>query len=275
MIGQKKLLERLKQISEGNFARFTIISGGRGGGKTLLSAEIARQLGADLVLVETKVDNIRQVIDLAYKQVKPVVYLVAHADKMSIAAKNALLKITEEPPRKAYFIMTLEDLNNTLGTLRSRGTILPLDPYTPLELAEYANSKGYELNSNELDIMSQVCQVPGDVDLLARYDIENFYSFVEKVLNNIGKVNGANAFKIGTSLAYKEGDSGWDISLFFRAIMHECRKRLIETKDARLRDTIKVTSKYLSQLSINGVNKPSTMDMWVLETRGIWMEDEE
>lgn len=275
MIGQKRLLDRLDHMVENGLPRFIIIAGIKGSGKKLLTREIAKRLEAEIIEIETKVDAVRQVIELAYKQINPVIYLISDADRMSIAAKNALLKITEEPPRKAYFIMTLEDLSNTLGTLKSRGTVVTLDPYTSEELIAYSDLKEYDLNSSEIGIMTQVCTVPGEIDRLLRYNIEDFYAFVDKVLNNIGKVNGANAFKIGSAFAYKEGDSGWDISLFFRTMMYICRERLLKEKDSRFRDTIRVSSKYLSQLSINGVNKSSTMDMWILETRGIWITEEE
>ena len=149
MIGQTKVLENIKRIANGNFPRFSIICGQKHGGKKLIAKEIAKTLNAQLISTDVKVDTIRDIIKLAYKQTEPTVYLLADADKMSLAAKNALLKITEEPPQKAYFIMTITDINNTLQTLRSRGTIINLDPYTPSELLRYADEKGYDLNEAE------------------------------------------------------------------------------------------------------------------------------
>ena len=273
MIGQTKVLENIKRIANGNFPRFSIICGQKHGGKKLIAKEIAKTLNAQLISTDVKVDTIRDIIKLAYKQTEPTVYLLADADKMSLAAKNALLKITEEPPQKAYFIMTITDINNTLQTLRSRGTILNLDPYTPDELLRYADEKGYDLNEAEEHIVTNICTVPGEIDLIVRYNIIEFYKFVETVIKNIGVVNGANAFKIASRFNYKEGDGGWDISLFFKAIMYASRQLMIETPSRELKDTIKVTSKYLSQLNINGVNKSSTVDMWILETRGVWIKE--
>lgn len=48
---------------------------------------------------------------------------------------------------------------------------------------------------------------------------------------------------------------------------------MIETPSRELKETIKVTSKYLYQLSINGVNKSATVDMWILKTRGVWINE--
>ena len=272
MIGQKKILENIDRISKVNFPRFSIIVGQKYSGKKLIAKEISRLLEAQFINADIKVDSIREVIKLAYKQTNPTVYLLADADKMSPAAKNAILKITEEPPQKAYFIMTITDLNNTLPTLRSRGTIFNIDPYTPDELLQYADLKNYDLTEEEQSIVINICTVPGEIDLIVRYNIIEFYNFVETVIKNIGVVNGANAFKIASRFSYKEEDTGWNIGLFFKAIMYACRQLMNETPSRELKEMIKVTSKYLSQLNIKGVSKNSTVDMWILETRGVWIK---
>jgi hypothetical protein len=271
MIGQERLLAKIDKMIEMGFPRFSIICGETNSGKKTIAKSIAKKLNAHLIISEIKVDNIREIIELSYKQSEPTLYLIPDTDKMSNAAKNALLKVTEEPPRKAYFIMTLKDINNTLGTLKSRGAVLNIDPYTPDEILKYAEIKQYELNEEEAKIVSNLCTVPGEVDILLRYNILEFYNFVETVIDNIGVVNGANAFKIGLRLNYKEDDGGWDISLFMRAIMFICGDRMIKEPLPQYKESIRITSKYLSQLNITGINKPSTIDMWILEMRGIWI----
>ena len=106
--------------------------------------------------------------------------------------------------------------------------VLNIDPYTPKEILDYAEFKQYELSKEEQDIVSNLCVVPGEVDLLMRYNVLEFYDFVKTVIDNIGVVNGANAFKIGLKLNYKENDGGWDIGLFMRAIMFVCKDRMLE-----------------------------------------------
>ena len=129
MIGQKRILADLEVLGA-RFPRFSIFVGPVGSGRKLIARRVAKQLQANLVILETRVDAIREAIDMAYKQKNSLVYLIPDADNMNSAAKNALLKVTEEPPRKAYFIMTLTDIDNTLPTLTSRGTLLHLAPYT-------------------------------------------------------------------------------------------------------------------------------------------------
>ena len=271
MIGQHLLLSKIDKLAAyQSLPRFIILCGPKHSGKHLIAKHIAKKLNATLVDSGIKVDEIRETISLAYKQSQPTVYLLADADKMSPAAKNAILKVTEEPPRKAYFIMTLVDLNNTLATLRSRGTVLTMDIYTPDQILEYATTKGYNFTEDERQTVMGLCTTPGEVDKLASYNVAEFYQFVETVADNIGKVNGANAFKIGSRLSYKEEDEGYDATLFLRALASVYLNG-VQSSPLRTVLSIQAISKYLAEMNITGINKSATMDMLILELRGIWM----
>lgn len=273
MIGQTKLLSRIDQMVDAGFPRFTILAGAPGG-RDLVAAYIAKKLQAFQVNVGIKVDDIRDAIALAYKQSTPVLYVIAGADKMSAAAKNALLKVTEEPPREAYFLMILADAVSTLATLRSRGTVLSMDAYLPSELLQYAVEKNYALTQQEMDIVSTVCTTPPEVDMLVKYDPQAFYNFAAKVMDNVGTVNGANAFKITNSLSFKDDDGKWSPTLFFRVIMQLCRKRVYDNPKLYF-EVCKITSAYLAEFSLTGINKASAADMWVLDVRAAWRKYDE
>lgn len=271
MIGQTKLLTTIDKMINSGFPRFTILCGQPCSGKKTIARHIADKLGAQLVVGSIKVDDIRQIITMSYKQSQPTVYLLADTDKMSPAAKNALLKVTEEPPRQAYFIITITDINNTLTTLKSRGMVLNIDPYTPKEILQYTESKQYQLNNSERNILQNLCTTPGEVDTLVEYNVQEFYNYIQLVVQNIGTVSGANAFKIGQKLKYKEEDDGWDITLFMRALMFNYLD-IIKTNPKNCHSSIRIISKYLSQLNTTGINKSATVDMMILELRGVWVE---
>ena len=270
MIGQKVLLGRIDRLFAYGLPRFIILCGPKHSGKHLISKYIAKKLNATLVDCGIKVDEVRETINLAYKQSEPTVYLLADADKMSPAAKNAILKVTEEPPRKAYFIMTLTDINNTLATLKSRGAVLTMDMYHPGELRDYAESRGYKFTPGEHSTLMNTCSTPGEVDILSGYNVTEFHDFVETVADNIGKVNGANAFKVGSRLSYKEEDTGYDVTLFLRALQYAYLKRANDTPH-RSALSIRIIGKYLAEMNTTGINKSATMDMLILDLRSIWL----
>ena len=219
-------------------------------------------------LPDVKVDTIRQMITSAYQATRTTLYLIQDADTMSLAAKNALLKVTEEPPNNAYFVMTLEDANNTLDTVKSRGSIYWMDNYTSDEILEYA--KRNQLTQDEIGIVKAICDVPGDVDNLCKQKPTDFYAYVVKAVDYIAEVEGANAFKLGDKIALKQDAEGYDLKLFFRAFMSICMER-IEKDPLRYSPGISITSKYIRQLNIKGISKQMLFDAWILEIRQNWM----
>ena len=85
----------------------------------------------------TGVDNVRQIIDAA--SFVPVlgskkIYLIDEAHMLSKAAFNALLKVLEEPPSSALFILATTDPHKVLDTVRSRCFQLFFHPISQTEL---------------------------------------------------------------------------------------------------------------------------------------------
>jgi len=267
MIGQKQLLQQIDRwVAIGDLPRFLIITGNKGSGKMLLAQKIAKRMGAFYVPCELGVDAVREVVENCYKCDGTTIYTFLNADKMSAQAKNALLKITEEPPRSAHFILTLQDPNATLETLRSRSVALAMEPYTEAELREYMDNT---VNETILKIAS----TPGEVNDLRNIKVDDFFSFCEKVLDNIATVTGVNAFKIAQSLKFKEEDEGHDPILFMRCISAICFQRAKNASSApyvRMNfNLLLATATCIRDLQLTGVKKESTVDCWILKVRDI------
>ncbi|MBR7091563.1 MAG: DNA polymerase III subunit delta [Clostridia bacterium] len=75
------------------------------------------------------VDNIRALRQKAFvlpNEAPRQVFILADVQQMQEAAQNALLKILEEPPATAVWILTCENRAQVLPTVLSRVTVLPL-----------------------------------------------------------------------------------------------------------------------------------------------------
>ena len=267
MIGQRNLQSRIEQlIKDRTFPRFSILVGPKGSGKKTLVHWIYQQFGTGILSnIGISVDAVRQSIAESYRLIgSQCIYLFADADSMSNAAKNALLKVTEEPPNNAYFIMTLEDENNTLETIRSRGTVFHMDRYTPDEIGSYFYDK-YHANhgEDEEEIVRELCETPGDVDTLVKMGIKEFYDYVQLVVDNIAEVSLANVFKIPSKVALKEDAEGYELRLFWKAFMKV-------SFDVGRYNGIYATSKYLQKLRVKGINRQMLIDCWLMEIRELW-----
>lgn len=269
MVGQKDILNNVDYwIKTDTVPRFMIVSGVKGSGKATLAKEIARRMRAYLVECELSVDAVREAVKNCYKCAGTTVYLFRDADKMSTAAKNAMLKITEEPPRQAHFIVTVQNGENMLETLRSRATNIQMAPYSADELDLFYHDYTHKQNH----LIREVCDVPGIMLEMEKIDAEELIDFCNTIVDNIQQVTGVNAFKIVQRIKLKEDGQGHDPELFFHCMKYALLQRALED-DKAVDDALKyarmlnTTCKYHQEFNITGVKKDATLDMWVLEMR--------
>ena len=171
LIGQEDLVSVLKNVvSEDRVSHAYIIQGEKGSGKGLLAHLFAMGIQCekdysepcmecesctkairgnhpDIITVHHEkpetisVEDIRrQVVDDV--QIKPFsyphkVYIIHDAHKMTVQAQNALLKTLEEPPEYAVLILTAENAEALLPTVRSRCVILSMRPVCDGDVASY------------------------------------------------------------------------------------------------------------------------------------------
>lgn len=273
IIGQTKFKERVNNLV-GGLPTFIILEGGRGSGKKLMAQYIANTLKYRMITIGTKIDDIRTMISNTSSLSLPTIYFIPDADNMSVGAKNSLLKITEEPPKNLYIIMSLEHRENTLNTIRSRGTVLELDNYTRNELEDYL-IMNYQLDSTAKDELLDYVDNPGEINELMEIGFEDFLGYVNKVYDNILEVSTGNSFKIPNKFKFKEDDTGYPVSIFLKMFQRLC----INLIDPRINEgldydyisnvvaMITATSEALNSLRIRGVNKKSVIDIWILNIR--------
>ena len=171
LIGQEDLVSVLKNaVSEDRVSHAYIIQGEKGSGKGLLAELFAMGIQCeadysepcmecesctkairgnhpDIITVHhEKPDTIgveeirRQVVEDV--QIKPFayphkIYIIHDAQKMTVQAQNALLKTLEEPPEYAVIILTAENAEALLPTVRSRCVTLSMRPVCDGDVASY------------------------------------------------------------------------------------------------------------------------------------------
>ena len=273
MIGQVNLLNKIDKLVQNGFPRFVLLVGEKGCGKKLMSREIANKLGFPLVPIGTTVDEVREVITNSYRNTEPIVYVIPDTDKMSVPAKNALLKITEEPPQKAYFIMTVTDVANTLPTIVSRACVLQMDNYTAGDLREYLGGKypAHTLTTEDVAFVVNTANVPQQVDELMSYDVVEFKNFVESVGEHLHTVSSANAFKIEGKLAMKKDEDKWDMLLFLQALKTKLVSLYENTDERPYYETFKLACQLVKDLKYkNSVNRQYCMDSFIIQARKCW-----
>ena len=139
---------------------------------------------------EIAVDQIRALRADAYirpNEGKRKVYVIDPADAMNPAAQNALLKVLEEGPAYAAFLLLTERPGLLLDTVRSRCELLALPPEEPRpdpELAEQAASLArLLLTGDELDLAQALVKVE-----LSKPKADRLAALLSEVENQVSRL---------------------------------------------------------------------------------------
>ena len=209
MIGQKNNIKTLMQWRcNRSTPRFIIISGDEGSGRLTLAKVIIKMIDAKGIIMGNSIAEVRETIENAYTITEPTFYIFRNSDDMSVSAKNALLKVVEEPPNNAYFIMTVQNIDNMLGTIKSRGTVIKMEPYTREELLSATND----------EILLNYCSNIGQT-IEAVENIKNAEYLVDEVFQAFRDKSGTKLLKACTNLRGKQTETDkCDRTLFMRVL---------------------------------------------------------
>lgn len=204
----------LEQIDNSTPARFTIIAGISKKGVTRIAYRLANRISKNIVVGGYRVAEVRQIIEMSYKQTSPIVYLFLTGKEMSVFSKNALLKITEEPPQNAYFILCVSSLQDIPETLISRAKVIRVPDLTPKEVEEYVLEIEKNKKCSKFELVKRYCHTMEQADKLLNTDIHSFLDFVDKVVDNLPDVTVTNALKIANNIAFKDEPEKYDSAIF-------------------------------------------------------------
>lgn len=95
------------------------------------------------------VRDIKQDVFIQPNEADYKVYILGNCQCMSESAQNAILKILEEPPEYALFILTADTKSALLETVLSRSVVISLEGVESNKAAEYICSKDESIDFND------------------------------------------------------------------------------------------------------------------------------
>lgn len=107
------------------------------------------------------VDEVRRIRREAYispNESDYRIFVLADVDNMKSEAQNALLKIIEEPPKHAIFILTAKDTGALLPTVLSRVVTLPINPVDEKTVWEYLKQDRADKDENLAELACSLAQ---------------------------------------------------------------------------------------------------------------------
>lgn len=254
MIGQQNNIKTLiKWRCNRSVPRFIIIAGDEGSGRLTFAKAILKTINAKGIIMGNSISDVRDTIEQAYYITQPTCYIFRDADDMKNEAKNALLKVVEEPPNNAYFIMTVHNIDNMLDTIRSRGTVIKMEPYTMQELRS--------VSEDELSL--EYCNNIGELQIPYE-EIQRSEDCVDGVLKALRDKSGTRLLKACTQLKAKQTETDKIDCLLFYRVFQKRLYRMFENFELSA-ECIQPLFICKQELTRNTVNKKASIESMLIK----------
>lgn len=179
IIGQNHNLEIINKWQI--LPNFLIIQGDKHSGKTNLTLYLCEKFGLYYKKMNKSVKDVRSLIDVMKPNSNTVYHFKDFNDATS-QAKNALLKITEEPVPGNYIVITG---GPQIKTLESRARRIVMEPYTLSEMKEYMRPIFLE-DSLQEKLYAAGFNTPGKIEYYKRYEqIQGLLDFSYDIFDKI------------------------------------------------------------------------------------------
>jgi DNA polymerase-3 subunit delta' len=155
------------------------------------------------------------------------IVIVDPADDLNRNAANAILKILEEPPKRALFLVLTHAPGKLLPTIRSRCLPLQLKPLAPDALRDAMTNLGFDLSgANAQKVLASADGSVSEALKLINYGGLDIMTAFETILNGQEPAIRKDMHKLAEVLAAKDSETIFD---FFSAlvtgyVMGEARK---------------------------------------------------
>lgn len=244
-----------------NFPRFLVITGKKGSGKSTLVKYITNKMKHYAVYSDTSVENVREVIKNCYSITSPTVYIFLNADKMSAQAKNALLKVTEEPPYLTYFILTANNMSQLLPTIKSRCVEMKIEPYSHSELLQYCSED-----------FIKYAQCPGDIDNLKQVDVKELEKFCNSLLD-YSMSDVVQAVLFCNNVKFKPEDNGFDMELVLSVMYYILCDNYINTCNSNYKLMLQYLSESRYKMDNYNITKYNEFIGLIIKFNSLWEGD--
>lgn len=148
-----------------------------------------------LSIKKQQIQDLQEEFSKTGMESKQKIYMIVHADRMTVNAANSLLKFLEEPNKQTYAILISEQVQKILPTILSRCQILTFRPLTAKNLIAKLNSHG--VNANSAPVLAQLTN---NIDEALRLNGEDWFAQAQKIVVKLYEVLKKNPLEAMVSL---------------------------------------------------------------------------
>lgn len=261
MIGQEKLVARLKSFTVATLPHSILLTGEFGCGKHTLVNELKDYYGLDLFYITDNLtlEGLEQINDRKL----PAMYVI-DATNITEKQQNVILKFLEEPSQLVYIIIICENKSLLLETVVNRCVSFEFEPYTRQELMSFVSD---DILNKEL--LLTLCNTPGRIKMTNSSVLQDMNELCLKIISKIKTANYANTLSISNKINYDKNYDKFDIKVFMNCLMYNILNEYKSKSDTLLYRYYNIINKYSNRLKDTRLNKEMLIENTLTE---LWQE---
>ena len=247
MIGQEKILNKLKSYTINTLPKNLLFLGPYGSGKHTIAREVAKYYGVDII--ELSAANFEDEKLIEYQQDPLDKLYVIDLDTFLLAQQNKFLKFIEEPGLHVFTILTASSENSVLPTILNRCIKYRLEDYTIDQLKQIRNFNDEKIY--------KICKTPLQLIKANEVQIAQLAGMCRNIIDNISNVDISQVLRISNNINYAEDYNKFDFDLFFSTLQYTAYNDFIVTKNLNSYKIYIFTAQYLQKLLYKNISKES------------------
>jgi len=254
MIGQDRLVNKLKSYSIATLPHSILLLGEIGCGKHTLVNELGKYFDVDVIDISESITL--ETLDDISNRPFPTFYIVDNS-LITERHQNIILKSLEEPSSTVYIFVLSTTKNTLLDTIINRCVSYEFDAYTRDELMRFLKDSS--------DCVLDVCTTPGQVLSMQVGDFESLKNLCNTIVTKIDKANYANTLTIANKINFKDEYDKYDINIFFNVLLLTIRDILSKSFDTQYVSMYNYVMSFKKRLKDSRLNKELFMENFLTE----------
>ena len=250
LIGQKKIAEKLDNITLDSLPKTLMLIGPDGSGKHLIAKMIADKFSLEYIEISEKVDRTELI---EYNQAAQPRLFVIDLNFFNEKQQNQLLKFIEEPPTYSYVVVLAESTVGLLETVINRCIKWQLEPYTKQEIIDITHTILRD------DLIFDLVKTPGQLKHISETIIAACSKLCNSIIKNIGRATYADTISLSTRINYKEDYDKPEFDLFLNMLELFAYRDFVATNSEQSFKIYKVVNEYKQRLIIKTIAKEPFM----------------
>lgn len=243
---QDELLNTINSFTSDTLPHSIILKGKAGSGKHLICDYICGLF--DLSRIDIK-DSINSDLLIGMYAFNLRYLYVIDIHSLLTKDQNSLLKVLEDSPTNAYYILIVNDEDILLPTIENRCFKLSTHVYSKEELGTFISDK-----NEDRELILTLSETPGDIERFKSQNLKGMMELSNKIIDKMKVASFYNALSISDKMAYKNEKSKFDLNIFLSVFKNCLLESLLQEATSLKMSYYNELIKFNKKLEVRNLN---------------------